>query len=316
MKAAVKTAPLRLFVFGAAFITVLTSADSALAQDSLSMARELYASAAYEDALAVLNKLVPTVQASERLAVNQYRAFCLVALRRTTEADQAIEAVLSDEPSYSPTDADGSPRLLSAFASGRQRVLPAIMQRKYAHAKARFDRQEFAVAAAEFDEVLKILNSTDLADATSRPPLSDIRALAAGFRDLSARAAPSPTPAPAEAPVQGPVQGPIQGPAPSAPAVPAVRVYNAGEPRVMPPVILRQDMPPLPAGIVFQGQGVLEIIINEGGFVESATIRAPIDPRYDRLVLAATRLWRYQPAMVGTTPVKFRKMIGVKTKGD
>jgi len=85
---------------------------------------------------------------------------------------------------------------------------------------------------------------------------------------------------------------------------------------VTPPVTLRQDMPPLPAGIVLQGQGVLEIIINEGGFVELATIRTPIDPRYDRLVLAWTRLWRYQPAMVGTTPVKFRKIIGVKAKGD
>jgi hypothetical protein len=306
-----KTASLRLFVLGAAFITVLTAADSALAQDGLSMARELYASAAYEDALAILNKIQPNVQASERLAVNQYRAFCLVALRRTTEADLAIEAVLSDEPSYSPAVNDASPRILSAFESGRQRVLPAIMQRKYTHAKARFDNKEFAAAAAEFDEVLKILNSTDLADAASRPPLSDLRALATGFRDLSARAAPPPTPAPAQAPVQGPAQGP----APSAPA-PAVRVYNSGEPRVMPPVILRQDMPPLPAGIVFQGQGVLEIIINEGGFVESATIRTPIDPRYDRLVLAWTRLWRYQPAMVGNTPVKFRKIIGVKTKGD
>lgn len=313
MKATMRTASLRLFVFGAALITVLTAADSALAQDGLSMARELYASAAYEDALAILNKIQPNVQASERLAVNQYRAFCLVALRRTTEADLAIEAVLSDEPSYAPTDADGSPRLLSAFANGRQRVLPAIMQRKYTHAKARFDRQEFAAAVEEFDEVLKILNSTDLADTASRPPLSDIRALAAGFRDLSARAAPPPPP---PAPAQAQVQGPIQGPAPSAPAFPAVRVYNAGEPRVTPAVIVRQDMPPLPAGIVVHGQGVLEIIINEGGFVESATIRTPIDPRYDRLVLAATRLWRFQPAMVGTTPVKFRKIIGVKGKGD
>jgi hypothetical protein len=297
-----KTAFLRLFVFGAAVITVFTASDTALAQDGLSMARELYASAAYEDALAILNKIQPNVQASERLAVNQYRAFCLVALRRTTEADQAIEAVLSDEPSYSPAVTDASPRILSAFESGRQRVLPTLMQRRYTHAKARFDRQEFAGAAVEFDQVLKILNSPELADVTSRPPLSDLRALATGFRDLSARAAPPPAPTPAQAPA------PVQGP--------AVRVYNAGEPRVTPPVTLRQDMPPLPTGIILQAQGVLEVIINEGGFVELATIRAPIDPRYDRLVLAWTRLWRYQPAMVGTTPVKFRKIIGVKTRGD
>ena len=81
-------------------------------------------------------------------------------------------------------------------------------------------------------------------------------------------------------------------------------------------MIIRQDMPPLPAGIVFTGQGVLEVIINEAGVVESAILRTGIDPRYDRLVIAATRNWRFQPAMVGTTPVKFRKIIGVKSKGD
>jgi hypothetical protein len=303
-----KTSSLRRSVLNAALIAAMAPAASAVAQDSLSAARDLYASAAYEDALAVLNRLEPVAQASDRLTVKQYQAFCLVALRRTTEADQAIEAVLSDEPAYSPAVADASPRIISAFESGRQRVLPAIMQRKYAHAKARFDRQEFAGAVAEFDQVLKVLNSPDVAEAASRPPLSDLRALAAGFRDLSARATPPPAPAPAQAAVQAPP--------PAVPAVSAARIYNAGEARVSPPVILRQDMPPLPTGVIFTGQGVLEVIINEAGFVENAIIRAPIDPRYDRLVLAATRLWRFQPAMVGNTPVKFRKIIGVKTKGD
>src|SRR6185312_9268624 len=120
-----------------------------------------------------------------------------------------------------------SPRILSAFESGRQRVLPTIMQRKYAHAKARFDKQEFPAALAEFDQVLKVLNSPEVADAASRPPLSDLRALATGFRDLSARAIPPPPPAAAQAPVQ-------PSP-PAAPAFTAVRVYNAGEPRVLPP---------------------------------------------------------------------------------
>ena len=301
-----KTNLLRLFVFVTAFIAILMAAETAVAQDSLSTARDLYTSAAYEDALAVLNRIEPIVQPSDRLAVHQYRAFCLVALRRTTEADQAIEAVLFEEPSYSPAVADASPRILSAFASGRQRVLPTIMQRRYAHAKARFDRQEFAAALAEFDQVLNILNSPDVAEAASRAPLSDLRALATGFRDLSARAVPPPAPA----------QAPVQAPLPAAPTFTAVRVYNAGETRVSPPVIIRQDMPPLPAGIVFTGQGVLEVIINEAGVVESAILRTGIDPRYDRLVIAATRNWRFQPAMVGTTPVKFRKIIGVKSKGD
>jgi tetratricopeptide (TPR) repeat protein len=282
---------------------LLSAPPNALAQDTLSAARDLYASAAYEDALVVLNRLEPA-QPSDRLAVNQYRSFCLVALKRNAEAEQAIEAVLADEPSYAPSEAEASPRLLLAFANVRQRILPAFVQRKYAHAKASFDHQDFAVAAAEFDQVLKTLENAGLAEAVGRPPLSDIRTLATGFRDLSARAAAPP------ASVE----------APDAPPTVAVaspnRIYNTGEAQVMLPVILRQDLPPLPRDLVFHRQGVLEVIINEAGFVEAATMRSPIDPRYDGLVLAATRQWRFQAATVGGTPVKFRKIIGVRTQAN
>src|SRR5207237_4463123 len=100
------------------------------------VARDLYAAANYDDALALLGRLdSPSARAQDRLAINQYRAFCLVALGRTTEAERAIEAVVSAEPLYRPA-ATASPRLRSAFASVRQRILPAIVQQKYAQAKA------------------------------------------------------------------------------------------------------------------------------------------------------------------------------------
>lgn len=289
---------LRPWAINGLFVVALAIPEFAFAQDSFATARELYVSAAYEDALAVLNRLTANAKPSDRLRVNEYRAFCLVALRRNEEADEAIEAVLSEEPSYNPAGADASPRLLSAFASGRQRILPSIVQKKYAHAKARYDHQEFAAAAVEFDQVLKVLSYPDLAQAASRPPLSDLRTLAVGFHDLSIRNSPPPP-----------------APVPEMPALPvrmAARVYNLGEPRVSPPVVIRQDMPAVPGGFVIRGQGVLEVIISEDGIVESAVIRTPMDPRYDQLLLSATRLWRFEPAMVGAKPVKFRKMIGVK----
>ncbi len=286
----------------AVFLALLSAPSNVLAQDSLSTARDLYASAAYEDALVVLNRLEPT-QASDRLAVNQYRSFCLVALKRNAEADQAIEAVLADEPSYAPSEAEASPRLLLAFANVRQRVLPSIVQRRYTQAKASFDRQDFVAAAEEFNQTLKMLDDGSLAEAASRPPLSDIRTLAMGFRDLSARAT---VPAIVEAPE----------PPPTLPVASPNRIYNTGEAQVMPPVILRQDLPFLPRNLVFHRQGVLEVIINEAGVVETAMMRSPIDPRYDGLVLTATRQWRFQPATVGGTPVKFRKIIGVRTQGN
>ena len=64
-------------------------------QNALNAARDLYASAAYEDALAVINR-VPEASSppDEARVLSQYRAFCLIALGRTSEADRAIQAMI------------------------------------------------------------------------------------------------------------------------------------------------------------------------------------------------------------------------------
>ena len=60
------------------------------AEDSLRIAKDLYAAAAYEEALAMLNRLRDEAAAAEAgLAVDQYRAFCMFALGRTAEAESA-----------------------------------------------------------------------------------------------------------------------------------------------------------------------------------------------------------------------------------
>ena len=92
----------------------------AVGEDTLAAARELYASAAYEDALAVLNKLPDTNRPDETRVVEQYRALCLLALGRTGEAERAIEAVVNGDPSYRPAS-DVSPRVRpppSAMSAG------------------------------------------------------------------------------------------------------------------------------------------------------------------------------------------------------
>ncbi len=284
------------------------------AQETIAAARDLYTAANYDDALAVLNRLDTPgsqVQVSDRLAVNQYRAFCLVALGRTAEAERAIEAVVSAEPLYHPAAADASPRIRSAFTSVRQRVLPAVVQQQYAHAKAAFDRQDFAGAAVEFDLVLLALGDPDLGSAASRPPLLDMRTLATGFRDLSAKAA-----MPVAVPVTQPLPAPA--PAPVVAALPApLRIYSGSEGGLSPPVSVRQDLPPVPKEVLPRGAGVLEVVISEAGAVESATMRTPINPRYDVLVISATRRWKYQPATLNGQPVKYRKFINISlTPGD
>jgi TonB family protein len=289
---------------GAAFLALLMLPRVTHAQDSIAAARNLYAAAAYDDALAVLNRLDASRSQPDRLAINQYRAFCLVALRRTGEAEQAIEAVLADQPLYHPAESDASPRLMSVFTTVRQRMLPVILQQKYARGKAAFDRQEYAVAVEEFDQVLQMLGDADLGEAVGRPPLSDLRMLTGGFRDLSAKAAVAAAAAAAPAQVSAP---------PMPVAVPS-RIYFTGDAGVSPPVIVRQDVPSFPQGAVAAGRGVLEVVINEAGMVETAVMRTPVHPRFDSMVIAATKGWRFKPATVAGTPVKFRKYITISVK--
>lgn len=273
------------------------------AEDSVAAARDLYTAANYEDALVVLNRLDATSgQPSDRMAINQYRAFCLLALGRMVEAERAIEAVLSVDLLYHPVDADMSPRLRAAFAGVRQRILPAIVQQEYARAKEAFDRQEYPAAIAQFDRVLRALGSPDLGAVGENPPLSDLRTLATGFRDLSVKAvAPPPPPQP------------VAPPAPVA-FVPSKGIYSGSEAGVMPPKIVRQALPSFPRDLMARRDGVLEVVINEAGTVETAVMRTSINPRYDQIVLGAVKMWKYAPATVNGIPVKFRKVIAITLK--
>ena len=276
----------------------------AAAQDSLTSARELYASAEYEQALAALNRIRATGLSSEEVpAVEQYRALCLLALGRASEAEDAIAAVVSAAPSYSPPGSDVSPRVRTAFSEVRRRVLPNIIQQKYAEAKAAYDRKAYAIASDGFAQVLKTLGDPDVASQATQPPLSDLRTLAQGFLDLSATAiaAAAPPPAPATpAPAAS-----ISGPAPP-------RIYTVTDGNVVPPMIIRQTLPPFHRKPVTAINGVVEVVIDEKGEVETASIRAAMDPVYDNQALAASRNWRYKPATREGVPVKFRKLVQVR----
>ena len=292
---------------------IVATATASSAQDSLSAARDLYAAAAYEDALSLLNRLRGADhRADEDRAIEQYRAFCLLALGRASDAERAIESVIAVQPSYQPTDGDVSPRVRAAFAEVRRRMLPTIVQQWYASAKASYDRKEYGAAVSGFTQVLDVLTDPDVASAVNQPPLSDIRTLAAGFRDLSvAAAAPSPPPPPPPPP-----PAPEPPPAAPAPARPP-RIYGPGDPNVVPPAVVRQSLPPMAHEMqrnVTPLQGVLEIVIDETGAVEAAMMKVPFSPLYDRLAVAAAVEWRYKPATVGGVPVKYRKVVQIAFK--
>jgi hypothetical protein len=287
-----------------AVIVLAASAGMARA-DELATARDLYASAAYEEALAALNRArAAGVAPSDAFAVEQYRAFCLLALGRGTEAQSAIEQLVMTNPLYLPSS-DVSPRVRAAFSEVRRRLLPTIIPQQYAQAKAWFDKKDFAAAAAGFTRVLTVLGDPDVSHVVAQPPLSDLRTLATGFQELSAKAA-EPPPAPA------PPRAPEPPPAPVVPAPP--RIYTAADPNVVAPSTVRQNLPAFVGRLSGLATGALEVIIDERGFVEMATIRESVNLTYDRLAVDATRNWRYKPATLAGVPVKFRKIIQISIK--
>ena len=297
------------FAAGAVAVTILCSAAGASAQEGdLAAARELYASASYDDALAVLNRLRSTDHpAGQSRAIEQYRAFCLLALGRAADAQQAIEAVVIAEPNYQPNENEVSPRVRTAFADVRRRMLPGIIQQKYALAKTAFERKDFKSAATGFSQVLVALADPAVSAEASRPPLSDLRMLAVGFEELSAKAAAPPPP-----PVVAPPPVPVAAPAPPQPV--AIPVYSGDDRNVIPPSVIVQTLPFFPGAVFAPRYGVLEVLISEAGEVESAVMTQSVTSAYDRLVLAATRTWRYKPASANGTFVKYRKIVQINIK--
>jgi hypothetical protein len=296
------------FLVTASMVVALAATASAQLRDGrenpLSAARDLYASARYDEALAVLNGLQPTNDggASDRKSIEQYRSLCLLALNRGTEAESAIAAVVMADPLFMPGEAEASPRVRAAFSDVRQRLLPEIAATRYAAAKATYDRKEYAAAEQQFRDLVVLLNDPQIGSRSG-----DLRTLAAGFVDLAAAAAaPPPEPKRAEPP---PAPAPVAEPIVPNPA----HVWTGEEPGVTPPVALRQEVPRVPNTLSPQARerGLLEVLIDEQGRVTGLTMRLSIHPMYDPLLIAAARDWRYKPAMVAGAPVKFKKLIQV-----
>jgi hypothetical protein len=272
---------------------------------SITTARELYASARYDEALALLNGLRPadTTQPGERKTIEQYRSLCLLALGRGEEATTAIEAVVTADPFYKPSEAEASPRVRATFSDVRRRLLPDLTTARYAEAKQAYDRKQYAEAAARFRELVLLLDDPQMAGRQG-----DMRTLAAGFVEL-ATAAAAPPPAPKEEPKPKPEPPPASRPA--APVVPTV--YTAEEPGIVPPVTVRQDMPTVPTAIaqMTKSQGLLDLVIDEKGRLVSIVLRTSLHPTYDKMIVNAAKDWKYRPATLDGNPVQFRKLVQV-----
>src|SRR5688572_4004158 len=272
--------------------------SAAVLGGNVATARDLYASARYDEALAVLNGLLggDRLSSPELKVIEQYRSLCLLALGRGEEAEAAIASVVTADPFYKPSEEEASPRVRNTFAEVRERLLPGLATSRYGIAKRSYEEKDWEDAKRQFKELITLLN-----DPQMNGRAGDLRVLAQGFLDLATAAAtpppaPEPTPAPAE---------------PARPAAPAPPlVYTGEEQGVVPPVTIRQELPSVPASIMttVRERGLLEIVIDEQGRVISMALRSRVHPVYDSLLLTAVRDWKYRPATMKGKPVQFRKL--------
>lgn len=315
------------------------------AQESIQAAQALYASASYDEALAVLDRLqkqpLPPPDVRD---VQQNRALCLLALGRTDEAALAVAAVVSSDPGYRPSEAGTPPRVRAIFKDVRGRLLPGIIVARYGEARTAYDGQQWADAARAFQLVVSLAGDPDLS-ASDAKAVQDYKVLANGFVKLaeaSAEAAeaaakkaaepPVVHPAPSEKPADAATAtagGPNAALAPSAPGAPRAsasaanaatadkpvapdRLYSSVDAGVVPPVVIRQDVPKWSASYRPPSRdGILELTIGLDGRIERATLTQGMAPPYDHDLLEATRNWRYEPARMDGRPVRYRKAIRI-----
>jgi TonB family protein len=172
----------------------LAFAIGAGAADPLDGARQLYLSAAYEEALASLSN-VPNGADPDQ--VDKLRALCFLALSRREEATKALESLASRRPLLQ-FDESESPKLVALYRDARLRVLPPATKSLYGAAKDNYQKGELELAKQQFGDVLTLLAEPEL---SKLPESADLRMLAEGFARLVDQQLSRPVP-PVETPAQ------------------------------------------------------------------------------------------------------------------
>jgi len=288
-------------------VVVLLSAPwlsaAAAAQNDLGEAKAKYEEAAYEDALTTLTKASASTTA-DRVQLEQYRALCLIALGRISEAERAVAALVDADPTYVPPSSVASPRVLAMIAEIRRKELPGVARRVLDSGRAAYEAKDIPRAQRQFDLLLKLLDDPIM---EGRPEREDLLAVARGFSTLLV-AAPAPRPPAAE------TERPAAPPAAAAatpPAAPAVSTF-------VPASVIQESLPiwtpPNPAVARNEYNGAVKVRIGADGRVKAATIDRPTHPAYDTALLNTARSWLYKPATQNGTPIESERVIAVRLR--
>ena len=286
-------------------------AGAAGQDDPLQAARDLYESAAYEEALSELARVKSSVTAPDAAReADQYRVFCLVALGRTAEAEELAESLVRKDPMMTVNRLDASPRIEAIFATVRKRVLPQVIRDEYRTARSLVS-QKSPEAAPRLARVHRMLTEAEKIGAWDET-LSDLRTLVDGFLVLSQAASASP-------PVPVKAEAETAETKPSAPPPDPQAVYSAGDEGVVPPITVSQPAPYVPPPLLdlvrrIRRSGIIDVVIDEHGSVQDVSVRQSVNSAYDILVVAAARTWKYRPATRDGVPVRFVKSVVVNAE--
>jgi TonB family protein len=299
---------------------VLGAASLVAAQDDpLRTARDLYASAAYVEALAELARVesaastpttTPMITSTTRRDTDAYRTFCLFALGRATEAQTAAESLVRRDPTLSIDQfPDASPRIAAMFASVRRRVLPQLVKDEYRAARA-LAAEKSPEAESRLWHVRQLLDAAEQIGAADET-LADVRLVVDGFLELARAAEPRNTAAGATAAAA----------APEPPPPPAATVSSSTDIGVVAPTAVFQPQPNIPPVLLnlvrqLRRSSRIDVLINERGTVDEVTVTQPVSPAYDKLIVAAARTWRYKPALKDGVPIKFVKTVVINADGE
>ena len=206
--------------FGCALLW-LGASRPALAQGppepgSLAEATRLFADAAYEPALTLLDGLRPSATGTLARDVETTRALCLLALGRGIEARQALAAVVDLDPMFVFSERDVAPRVIALFSEVRAARLPSTVRQRFTAAREAFGRKDYEQAAAGFQLALTLLDLPELRASSEAAALEDLRALAESFHDLAVKLIPPPAQPPAPATPKPAAPAPAE-PTPAAP---------------------------------------------------------------------------------------------------
>jgi periplasmic protein TonB len=89
-------------------------------------------------------------------------------------------------------------------------------------------------------------------------------------------------------------------------------VYSAGADGVEPAVLLRPHLPSRPpASVTVRELGILELLVSQTGGVDQVRLVSSEARFHDRMIVAAAKSWRFQPATKDGSPVRSRVLIRV-----